>query len=271
MRRALRSILKHYLHPPLLRLYRRIAGGVRFSGHYSSWEDARAHSTGYDSSEIIERVKQAMIKVRSGEAVYERDSVLFDTPQYSWPIIAWLLWIASLRDNRLNIVDYGGSLGTTYYQTRRFLSHLRECRWNIVEQRAFVQAGQLHFADERLRFHESMDSCFEQGTPDALLLSSVLQYLPNPYDFIDDVVQRRFEFILLDRTPFFLSGQDRLTVQKVPASIYPASYPAWILNFDRFHDRMSSAYELIAEYESSDTANIPVVFKGLIYRRRQHV
>jgi putative methyltransferase (TIGR04325 family) len=251
-------------------MYYRLAGGVRFSGNYASWEDARAHSLGYDSPEILDRVKQAMFRVKSGEAVYERDSVLFDTPQYSWPIIAWLLWIASLRDNRLNIVDYGGSLGTTYFQTNPFLTHLRECRWNIVEQRSFVEAGKLHFEDDRLRFHESLDTCLEREHPNALLLSSVLQYLPRPQEFIEDISQRGFEFILLDRTPFSLTGDDRLTVQKVPASIYPASYPAWILNFDRFHARMLSDYELIADYESTDTANIPVVFKGLIYRRRRH-
>lgn len=266
--RLVRSILKRYIHPPLLRLYRRIAGGVRFSGNYATWEEARRHATGYDSPEIIKRVTEAALKVKKGEALYERDSVLFTRPQYSWPVIAGLLWIAAQKRNRLNIVDFGGSLGSSYFQARRFLSPLETCRWSVVEQKHFVETGQRYFEDNHLLFYDDLDACIATEHPDAILLSSVLQYLPNPGAFIDTLVDKGLEFILVDRTPFFLAEKDRLTIQKVPSWIYPASYPAWIMNLDRFQDRFAGSYDLIADFESSDTANIPAEFKGFIYRRK---
>lgn len=264
----MRTVLKRYVHPPLLRLYRRIAGGVRFSGNYAGWEEARAHATGYDSPEILERVRDAALKVKRGEAVFERDSVLFDKPQYAWPVIAGLLWIASRKGNRLNIVDFGGSLGSSFFQARRFLSHLDACRWSVVEQKHFVDTGRKQFEDDQLRFYDDLDACIANEHPSAILLSSVLQYLPDPGSFIEAVIGKGFEFIIIDRTPFFVAQKDRLVIQTVPASIYPASYPAWIMNLGRFQDHFSGRYDLIAEFESSDTANIPAEFKGFLYKKK---
>ncbi len=269
MRYLVRSMLRQYVRPPLLRLYRRVAGGVRFSGKYASWEEAGRHSIGYDSREIIERVTEAALKVKRGEAVFERDAVLFDEMQYSWPVLAGLMWIAAQRNSRLNIVDFGGSLGSSYFQARKFLAGLQECRWNIVEQKEFVTAGKKYFANNSLRFYENLDECMANEQTDAILLSSVIQYLPQPHGFLADVMQRGFQFILIDRTPFSVDQEDWITIQHVPPSIYPASYPAWILNKDRFKASMGTAYDLIAEYDSPDTANAGVVFNGFIYRKKE--
>jgi len=267
--RTVRSLLKNYCYPPLLRLYRRIAGGVRFSGDYPDWESARRASTGYDAPEIQDRVQEATYKVKTGQAAFERDSVLLERPEYSWPVIACLLWIASQKGNCLNIVDFGGSLGSSYFQSRRFLSHLEACRWSVVEQKHFAETGRRHFEDEHLRFYDDLDDCISNENPDAILLSSVLQYLPDPGVFIDSLVQKGLEFVLIDRTPFLLEGKDRLTVQTVPSWIYPASYPAWIMNFGTFQDRFAGSYDLIADFQSPDTANIDAEFKGLIYRKKR--
>jgi len=48
-------------------------------------EEAMELSTGYDSERILGKVRDSLLKVKRGEAVYERDSVLFDKVQYSWP------------------------------------------------------------------------------------------------------------------------------------------------------------------------------------------
>jgi putative methyltransferase (TIGR04325 family) len=269
MNRIVRALLKNYCYPPLLRLYRRVAGGVRFSGDYPDWETARRHSTGYDAPEIRDRVLESMNKIKTGQAVFERDSVLLDRPEYPWPVIASLLWIACQKGNRLNIVDFGGSLGSSYFQSRRFLSHLEACRWSIVEQKHFVETGQRYFEDHHLLFYDDLDACIAAEHPDAILLSSVLQYLPDPRTFIDTVVNKGMEFIVVDRTPFFLAKQDRLTVQKVPSWIYPASYPAWIMNLDRFQDHFAGTYDLISDFECTDTANIPAEFKGFIYQKKR--
>ena len=262
------SAIRDFVPPIFLRVCREVAwGGSFFRGNYTTWEEAEKASTGYDSDRILDKVRDSLLKVKNGEAVYERDSVLFDKVQYSWPLLAALLWIASRNENRLNLVDFGGSLGSTYYQNRTFLAHLNEVRWNIVEQKKFVECGKRDFEDRHLKFHNDLEECVREQHPDAILLSSVLQYLEKPYDLLEKVLSHGFEYVIFDRTPFLETGGDRITTQKVPPSIYLASYPAWFFDEKKFLAFFMNHYEKIAEFESGDRSNIPSRFKGFLFHR----
>ena len=258
--------------PPIaLDLYRDLAGSWSFSGNYATWEEARKAAGGYDSDVILEKVRDAALKVKNGEAVYERDSVLFDGIQYSWPLLAGLLWVASRNENRLNLVDFGGSLGSTYYQNIRFLDHLAALRWSIVEQPEFVACGKRDFENEHLKFYPDLDECMKDRHPDAILFSSVIQYIEKPYELLANVLRKGFPCILFDRTSFLEKGDDRLTVQKVPAEIYPASYPAWFFNLQKFHAFFEGEYDLVAEFDSFESFRLRDVSaqnKGFIFHRR---
>jgi putative methyltransferase (TIGR04325 family) len=81
-------------------------------------------------------------------------------------------------------------------------------------------------------------------------------------------VQTGFKYIIFDRTAFIDTGDDRITVQKVPPEIYPASYPAWFFNQEKFLDFFSGEYELIADFISNDQANITSIYKGYIFKLR---
>lgn len=262
------NAFRELIPPVVLKMLGRVLGRQIYSGNFASWEEAKKTSGGYDSITILTKVRDALLKVKSGEAVYERDSVLFDEAQYSWPLLAGLLWIASLHGNRLNLVDFGGSLGSAYYQNRKFLVHLQELQWSIVEQQNFVECGKQYFETEQLNFYHTLDDCFAERNPDTILLGSVLPYLEKPYDLLREVIERGFKYVIFDRTPILEKGADRLTVQKVPDEIYEASYPAWFFNQEKFLNFFEPDYELIADFESADRANIPSTFKGFIFRRR---
>ena len=77
----LKELVRDYLPPILLRwfLQLRSADGLCFKGDYSSWAEASANSTGYDSEEILAKVLAATLKVKHGEATFERDSMLFES------------------------------------------------------------------------------------------------------------------------------------------------------------------------------------------------
>jgi putative methyltransferase (TIGR04325 family) len=260
--------------PVVLKMVRRIRGRFGSFRECATWEEARKASTGYDTDLILNKVRDSLLKVKSGEAVYERDSVLFDEIRYSWPLLAGLLWIASQKGGRLNLVDFGGSLGSTYYQNRKFLAHLEELRWNIVEQKKFVECGRRNFENGHLKFHEDLEECVREQRPDAILFSSVLQYLEKPYDVLEKVLSLGFEFVLFDRTTFLEKGDDRITVQKVPPAIYEASYPAWFFNRGKFLDFFSRDYELMAEFEAlSGTIYLRggrAVDTGMIFRKKMY-
>jgi putative methyltransferase (TIGR04325 family) len=266
MRSGVKKLIKAFIPPIILwRAQRRV-----YRGNYQSWQDAVAASEGYDADQILEKVRDALLKVKNGEAVYERDSVLFEEIQYSWPLLAALLWIASNSGNRLHLIDFGGSLGSSYFQNRRFLSHLSEKSWNIVEQPTFVACGKQYFDDGVLAFHDTIYECCVVQACNTILLSSVLPYIERPYELLKKILTFNFKYIIIDRTPFLNNdGNERLTVQVVPPEIYSASYPAWFFNREKFLQVFLEQYDLVAEFNSIDSApEVPAEFKGFLFKAK---
>jgi len=275
MNTKLKKLIIDCLPPLCWRLYRRTVTRSGYFGDYQNWQAAQQASTGYDADQILERVRSSLLRVKQGEAVYERDSVLFDTVQYAWPLLAGLLWIASCSGNRLNLLDFGGSLGSSYFQNRQFLSHLPEFAWSIVEQEKFVQCGREHFEDDALRFFFTVEQCLAERQPNAVLLSSVLPYLESPYELLGMIMAQGFDYLIIDRTPLLAGAEDRLTVQHVPTEIYPARYPAWMLSRQKLLGVLERKYELVAEFDALageiDLGNDLAQDKGFIFRKRSNI
>jgi putative methyltransferase (TIGR04325 family) len=219
-------------------------------GDYQSWDALTSISGGYEASTILDKTKEALLKVRNGEAAYERDSVLFDQKVYPYPLISALLYAAINTDQTLNVIDFGGSLGSTYYQIRDFIPQAVSVHWSVVEQENYVRCGQALFEDDILKFHFTIRESLASKKANVLLLSSVVQYLEKPYEFIKQVMEYNFQYIIVDRTAFIKADQpDRLTLQIVPPEIYEARYPAWFFNENKFLQHFSS-YHIMAEFTS---------------------
>jgi putative methyltransferase (TIGR04325 family) len=219
-------------------------------GDYSSWSEVVSKSTGYDADEILEKTKTAILKVKNGEAVYERDAVVFDKKEYPFPLITFLLHSANLNKKPLHVIDFGGSLGSTYFQIKEFLTPEVCASWNVVEQEHYVTCGKAHFEDDVLKFYNSIADCLKDKDIDMVLLSSVVQYLEKPHQFLEELASHQFQFLLFDRTGFYHGIRDRLTLQIVPPQIYSASYPSWFFNQSRFLRHFTNHYHTVAEFTS---------------------
>jgi putative methyltransferase (TIGR04325 family) len=229
-----------------------------WSGNYSTWEEASSLCSGYNQDTIFQKVKDATLKVKNNEAVYERDSVIFDKVEYSYPLSAFLMW-SFFDKNNLDIIDFGGSLGSTYFQNRFFLQKIKNYNWNIIEQETFVQIGKEFFEDDNLRFYYSVDECLQSSVSkiDTILFSSVLQYLPSPYELLNDILSNDFKHIIIDITTIHDEDFDRITIQQVPPSIYEASYPTWFFSekkFINFFER--KGYRLVSDWNLNYFINV---------------
>lgn len=243
---------------------------VAYLGDYSDFDSARACSTGYETAAIVERTRLALHKVLRGEAAYERDSFAFPKMELPFPLLALLSRAAAENGGCLSVLDFGGSLGSTYFHCREFLSSLPALEWSVVEQPAHVACGQREFADGTLQFFPTMSACLGQRQPTVLLLSSVLQYLPNPWAFLREVLAGSYRWIILDRTPFISGYRDRLTVEVVHPRLYPASYPAWFLARGNFDSCLHSSWQPVAEFDALDRQlldGVEITFKGVALRR----
>ena len=204
-----------------------------FFGDYASWEDARKEAGGYDQPGILAKTEAAMRQILAGGAVFERDSVLLPTPEYPWPLISCLLYAAQAEGNRLTVLDFGGALGSSYYQCRPFLRYVSQLAWMVVEQKHYVESGRREFSEGPISFHEDVQNACLAQKPNLLLLSSVLPYLPDPWARLDELLALNIRCLVIDRIPFLENDRNRLTVQKVPPEIYTASYPAWFFSRNR--------------------------------------
>ncbi|KYJ86925.1 TIGR04325 family methyltransferase [Sulfurovum riftiae] len=266
----MKTLIKQLTPPILMDAFNKFRNHkYGWKGNYGTWQQAKKDSNGYDADEILQTVKNALLKVKKGEAAYERDGVIFDAVQYSWPLLSGLMFCAAKMEGELAVLDLGGSLGSTYYQNKKFLDKLKNVTWNIVEQKHFVDTGKEEFEDDRLKFFYDVDECIIKERPDVLLLSSVLQYIEKPYELLEDILRNDFEYILIDRTPFSKKGNDEIKLQVVTPDIYEASYPCWFFNeleFIKYFEKQG--YGLVEKFKGADGEDKEVVFKGFIMERK---
>jgi putative methyltransferase (TIGR04325 family) len=227
----IKNIIKAFIPPIFLDFFSSFRKKtLMWNGNYESWNAALLESEGYGKLEILERCKDSLMKVKNKEAVYERDSVIFKTIHYSWPLLSQIQKSAMHLNRELVVLDFGGSLGSSYYQNKSFLEDTIKLKWCIVEQDHFVETGELYFQNEELLFFKSIDEAIAAFKPDLIILSAVLQYLEKPYETVQKLCSLNIKYIIVDRTPMSSIEKDMITIQSVPKDIYNASYPSWIFS-----------------------------------------
>ncbi len=250
-----------------------VGSAVTFSGEYSAWEAAAAECGGYDAAGIFEQTKAAGLAVRDGRAAFERDSVLFAKLEYRWEALTAILWQAARDHGDLGVLDFGGSLGSVYFQSRAYLEGLPSVRWGVVEQAHYVEFGNRELAGDSLGFFTEAGECVKAIRPNVAFFGAVLQYLPLPYEVLGSILSLNIPSIVFDRLAVLDGESDRLTIQRVPAEIYSASYPAWFFSESRIRNFMAAAgYRVHAECRNPDHYPLDgatTAFKGYHFIRKK--
>ena len=249
---------------------------VVYRGSYSSWSNAEKLCSGYHQDNILQKVSDATEKVIAGEAVFERDSVLFYHEEYNWPLVNALLKAAEENQGELCVLDFGGALGSTYFQNRKQLSSVKNLKWCIVEQDNFVRTGIERFQTAELCFYKDIDSCVKENDVNTVLLSGVLLYLENPYDVLERLKKMNSDYIIVDLMPVLKEkAEDRLSIQYVPTCIYKASYPIRFLAEENLLTCMGEKYDMQEKFDSPGgriTLTNPreyAFFMGYIFKRKE--
>ena len=244
-----KNIVKELVPPLIFRMLGRLLGRQnKFVGPFKSWEEAVEKSSGYDQDLILDRVLKSTMKVMSGEAAGERDSVALREADYTWPVTSGLMCAASSNQGRLHVLDFGGALGSAYFQNRKLLDFTTEFSWSVVEQPNFADAGRTYVQDKSIKFYDSISECLLANTPNVILLGSVLQYLKEPSKILRELAKTG-ALIIIDRTPISENNNEFILVQKVPAEIYPASYPIRILSEKTI---VPPGYVKVAQFQSPE-------------------
>lgn len=265
----LRLGLKAFIPPVLLGLIRRARPrAVSFAGDYPTWEAAKLDATGYESEEILERVVGATRKVVAGEAAYERDSFVFDRIEYAWPLLASLLQVA-LESRSLRVIDFGGALGSTWWQNRKYLGRLNgiEVAWRVVEQEHFVSAGNQEFRNGSLSFHRTITEAGEHGV-DVVLAASSLCYVAEPKSLIREIEAVRCRYLIIDRLPMSFGDRDRIALQTVAPPIYDASYPVRLFTEKTLLENLLGRWRVIEKWVCDLQPDPSVTCRGFFLELR---
>lgn len=278
-----RTSLKEFLPPILWRFLvslkrnhggktRRIGDSGGFLYEFTSFESAagfveKQGSSGYASQNFISKLLAASSLVRDGKAVYERDTYIFERILYSWPLLSALL-LAAQKKESLHVVDFGGGLGSTYQQNRKFLELLEsQIKWSVIEQKVIADIGRESFENTELKFHDDLIEVSEK-TIDLFIVSGTLCYLSDPYQILERIILLKPSYIVLDRTPFLESDADTYCVQYVPASIFQASYPVTIFGRQKLFDLLSNDYSLVENWVSDDQPDKRSSLEGSIWKEK---
>jgi len=248
--------------------------GISPSRVFSTWLEAleSCGSIGYASDIILERTINSTLQVLDGKKEYIRDSVAFDGIQYDYPVLFYISNLLYLNKKPLTVIDFGGALGSTFLMISKIYPDINCFDWNIVEQAQYVDAGRNLFGNiGSLSFWNSL-SDLKNKQPSLVLFSSVLMYLEDPKQILQQAMMMFPQSsILIDRTILHSHpcATSSLSTQVVSKEIFgdEVSYPMWIFSK---HDLL----ELFQEYEITefpsnvDPSGLDYCFKGFYIQPR---
>ena len=265
------SFVRRWLPQGLRDWANRAAGyAISYRGPYPDWDTASRHAAGYDDEALLARLADTAARSRQ-QGAWEQDGFLRSSIPADFPLLYALLYACAARTGApLCVLDFGGGFGSTYFQCRRFLPP-RQLEWRIVEQPKLIAAARPLAAGE-FAYFATLEAALAPGRPDVVLLSSVLQYVPDPYALLRQLEASRVAHLIIDRHPFSF-GAEAIAVQVVPGVPYRASYPSWLFGRDRFMAALHEGYEAVAEWDAKDPPirgrrGLGASFHGMLLKRR---
>ena len=186
-------------------LFRRDHSGL-FYGVYESYEQALAdippsRVAGWDNEASASMWVDNISPIRAG----------------TYPV---LFWLSQLLRERTTVVDYGGSIGLTYYGFERFARLPPQTRWIVVEVPKIVAEGRRVAAREKatgLEFVTAIDAAPEG---DILLSLGALQYMKDSVPGLLELRPTMPRHVILNKVP--LTPKDAYwTLQNFGPSISP--------------------------------------------------
>lgn len=263
----MRNLIRRWMPAGWREQWQQRFGWRWFRGQYGSWSEARAFSDGYDDAAVLARVVAATRAARAKSGAWERDGMVFQSPEQNQPLLGALATASAANAGCLEVVDFGGALGSLWWQHREALSALGLKRWIVVEQPHYVEAGR-EFANDVLAFVPTLAAAAGCGNAHVIVLSGVLQYVEYPAEVLADAARQGFVRIIIDRTSLVCAGDTRLAVQHTPPDLGGGSYPVWLFEEDDLLGSLHQDYEKVASWSSLDRLARDVKHKGFHFTRR---
>ncbi|WP_413988226.1 methyltransferase, TIGR04325 family [Labrys okinawensis] len=214
------------------RYFASASGDVRlFRGIYSDFVTARASAPatkpiGYDNEASALRLEHERHKASPTD----------------YPVMFWLQKL--IRDDSV-VFDYGGNVGTCFYNFQRYLAYPPRMRWIVCDVPAVAAAGAAIARDEgatQLSFTTDFEGLEET---DIFLASGVLQYIEDPVRSLREAAKRP-RHVLVNRTSV-RESETVVTLQSIGTSFCPY----YLFNRKEFLSKFTDlGYRLVDEWKN---------------------
>ena len=186
-KKILKGILPRFILDILYKFKYQITSYI---GPYQNWEIAQQNSKGWNDERILDKIVLNTDFCLNNPGYYERDGEVLSDENYPKKIVEFLN--ETIIDNDV-VLDYGGSLGSLYYQIRSKIN-LKILNWVILEQKIFFEASKKIKKNKEISFIEDLEN-IQNLKPAVIIFSSVLQYLNDPKLIIDKIISLLFNFV----------------------------------------------------------------------------
>ena len=177
---------------------------------------------------------------------------MFYQEKYVYKLCASILRCALRNNNQgVRVLDIGGSLGSTYFQNRKYLSDVKNLEYVVAEQDHYAAYGHEYLEDAVLKFISSERDWENMERFDIILMSGSLQYIPNYTEIISKIKKAEPRYIIFDRV--LVGDRGRICRETVPETIYKSSYPLRIFSEEEIRDFCEPVYKLI----ENDISSVP--------------
>ena len=162
----------------------------------------------------------------------------------------------SRHGDELNVIDFGGACGAHYFLAKVVFGNKLNLRWHVVET-PMMTSKAIELEDGQLRFFDNIQEA-RSGLDrvDLVFSSGALQYVPRPYEYLEQLIECRADNIFITRVGLSTLQKNLIIVQKsllsengygpMPQGMrdravhYPVTFP----RKDKFEDILSQSYSI---------------------------
>jgi len=192
--------------------------GIIWEGVYDTWKEARNISlgNGFSSDTWISTAVRKLNEYRNSCNIVSNPNPISNRFS-SLPLIASSC--TSSYDKKISILDFGGGVGTHFELLKQTLPNHKLIDYTVIEtQETCEQARNLFSKEENIKFYCEFPS--KDLSPHICYTNSVLQYIENWIEIIQEMIEMNPEYIILDDFPAG-DNNEFITIQNYYSSKMP--------------------------------------------------
>jgi len=222
----------------------------------TSWEAATDASLGYDK-----------IKINPSQPVTSLGPLSGDQLGVVAAFGSALVHLG-IAHRSVRVVDFGGAEGRHAHLVAAAFPRAR-FEWTVVELSDVVESMK-DFENPGLSFTDDLDQSLK-ASPDIVFASGALNYVPEPLDLLNKMLDRS-RVTVLSRIPLWPISEHQVAVQRPQRRPIEISYPTWFFSEAKLISHLEPRTEILLDFlchnDRAFFAGHYGIYRGLVLTSR---